>query len=123
METQNIRLSLVRKARHVAVERGVSLSALVGSCLEEVVAPEQSMAAVSYASAQSNLAKTMDRVCDNHEPLIITRSDGPSVVMISLQDYRALEETAYLLRSPRNALRLLEAIADLEGGRGRGSTP
>jgi hypothetical protein len=46
MQTQNVKLSLprdlVRKARHVAVERGVSLSALVGSCLEEVVAPEQS---------------------------------------------------------------------------------
>lgn len=59
----------------------------------------------------------MDRVCDSHEPLIITRGGEQSVVMISLSDYHALEETAYLLRSPRNAKRLLEAIMDLEGGR------
>jgi antitoxin YefM len=77
------------------------------------------MDAISYTSARANLAKTMDRVCDDHEPLIITRSGEPSVVMISLLDYKALEETAYLLRSPRNAKRLLEAIADLEGGRGQ----
>ena len=61
----------------------------------------------------------MDRVCDDHEPIIITRAGDPSVVMISLADYKALEETAYLLRSPRNAKRLLEAITDLEGGRGQ----
>ena len=77
------------------------------------------MDAISYTSARANLAKTMDRVCDDHEPLIITRSGEPSVVMISLLDYKALEETAYLLRSPRNAKRLLEAIADLEGGWGQ----
>lgn len=77
------------------------------------------MDAISYTSARANLAKTMDRVCDDHEPLIITRGGEPSVVMISLSDYKALEETAYLLRSPRNAKRLLEAIADLEGGRGQ----
>jgi antitoxin YefM len=77
------------------------------------------MDAISYTSARANLAKTMDRVCDDHEPLIITRGGEQSVVMISLLDYKALEETAYLLRSPRNAKRLLEAIADLEGGRGQ----
>lgn len=60
------------------------------------------------------LAETMDKVCDDHTPIIITRQNERSVVMISLEDYESLEETAYLLRSPRNARRLLEAIAELE---------
>jgi antitoxin YefM len=77
------------------------------------------MNALSYTSARANLAKTMDRVCESHEPIIITRSGEPSVVMLSLADYNALEETAYLLRSPKNARRLLAAIAELEAGRGR----
>lgn len=61
------------------------------------------MDSISYTAARANLARTMDRVCDDHEPVIITRSSEPSVVMISLEDYKALEETAYLLRSPKNA--------------------
>lgn len=77
------------------------------------------MDAISYTAARANLAKTMDRVCDEHEPLIITRNGETSVVMMSLEDYKALEETTYLLRSPRNARRLLEAISELEQGRGR----
>lgn len=76
------------------------------------------MDSISYTAARANLAKTMDQVCDNHEPVIITRSGQESVVMLSLEDFNSLEETAYLLRSPRNAKRLLEAIADLERGRG-----
>lgn len=55
----------------------------------------------------------MDRVCENHEPLIITRNKAQSVVMISLEDYEALEETAYLLRSPANVRRLLESVKEL----------
>ena len=58
----------------------------------------------------------MEQVCDDHAPLIITRKNRRSVVMISLEDYQALEETAYLLRSPKNARRLLEAVAELESG-------
>jgi antitoxin YefM len=77
------------------------------------------MDAISYTSARANLAKTMDRVCDEHEPLIITRNGETSVVMMSLEDYKALEETTYLLHSPKNARRLLEAISELEQGRGR----
>jgi antitoxin YefM len=61
----------------------------------------------------------MEKVCDNHAPVIITRQHQRSVVMISLEDYQALEETAYLLRSPKNARRLLESIAELESGGGR----
>jgi len=76
------------------------------------------MDAITYTAARQNLAKTMDRVCSDHEPLIITRNNEQSVVMISLADYKALEETAYLLRTPKNARRLLEAIAELESGKG-----
>ncbi len=72
------------------------------------------MDAISYTRARENLAKTMDRVCDDHSPVIITRKNQRSVVIMSLEDYRALEETAYLLRSPKNARRLLESIAELE---------
>jgi antitoxin YefM len=76
------------------------------------------MNAVTYSQARSNLAKTMDKVCDDHSPIIITRKSQRSVVMISLEDYQALEETAYLLRSPKNARRLLESILELESGGG-----
>lgn len=76
------------------------------------------MDALTYSQARSNLARTMDRVCDDHSPIIITRKNQRSVVMISLEDYDSLEETAYLLRTPRNARRLLESIAELEAGGG-----
>ena len=76
------------------------------------------MDSISYTTARANLARTMDEVCERHEPLIITRNGQESVVMLSLEDYNSLEETAYLLRSPKNAQRLLAAIADLERGRG-----
>jgi antitoxin YefM len=76
------------------------------------------MDAITYSAARANLAKTMDRVCEDHEPLIITRNGERSVVMLSLEDYKALEETAYLLRSPGNARRLLAAVAQLADGKG-----
>ena len=77
------------------------------------------MDAITYTTARAKLARTMDRVCEDHEPLIITRNGQQSVVMMSLDDYKPLEESAFLLRSPKNARRLLEAIAGLEAGRGR----
>lgn len=77
------------------------------------------MDAITYSAARANLASTMDRVCNDHEPLIITRNGEQSVVMLSLEDFKALEETAYLLRSPTNARRLLSAIQQLEGGQGK----
>lgn len=76
------------------------------------------MDAITYTAARANLAGTMERVCDDHEPIIITRNGQRSVVMLSLDDFSALEETAYLLRNPKNARRLLESIADLEQGKG-----
>jgi antitoxin YefM len=76
------------------------------------------MDAITYSSARANLASTMDRVCSDHEPLIITRNGQQAVVMLSLEDYKALEETAYLLRSPANARRLLSSVAQLNAGQG-----
>ncbi|OAI20740.1 antitoxin [Methylomonas koyamae] len=76
------------------------------------------MDAISYSAARANLAKTMDKVCADHAPIIITRKSESPVVMLSLEDYQAMEETAYLLRSPANARRLLESIAELESGQG-----
>ena len=76
------------------------------------------MNAISYTAARENLASTMDRVCTDHTPVIITRNRDQSVVMLSLEDYESLEETAYLMRSPANAKRLLEAIHALENGKG-----
>jgi antitoxin YefM len=76
------------------------------------------MDTITYTKARAHLAKTMDQVCESHEPLIITRSGEASVVMLALEDYKSLEETAYLLRSPKNARRLIEAIAELERGGG-----
>ncbi len=76
------------------------------------------MDAITYTAARANLANTMDRVCNDHEPLIITRNGEQSVVMLSLEDFKALEETAYLLRSPANAKRLLAAMEQLDAGKG-----
>ena len=76
------------------------------------------MDAITYTTARANLARTMDRVCNDHEALIITRNGEQSVVMLSLEDYKALEETAYLLRTPANAKRLLSATAQLGAGKG-----
>lgn len=76
------------------------------------------MKAITYTAARQNLAKTMERVCKDHAPVIVTRKTTDSVVIMSLDDYEALEETAYLLRSPKNTRRLLESIAQLEEGQG-----
>ena len=76
------------------------------------------MDSISYTSARSNLAKTMEQVCSDHAPVAITRKGQGAVVLISMDDYMALEETAYLLRSPKNTRRLIEAIAELEDGNG-----
>ena len=72
------------------------------------------MDAISYSAARAKLADTMDRVCDDHEAIIITRNGQQAVVMMSLDDFNAMGETSYLLRRPKNAQRLLKSIATLE---------
>jgi antitoxin YefM len=76
------------------------------------------MKAITYTAARQNLAKTMEKVCRDRAPVIVTRKTSESVVIMSLEDYEALEETAYLLRSPKNARRLMESIMQLEEGKG-----
>ena len=76
------------------------------------------MKAITYTAARQNLAKTMESVCRDHSPVIITKKTTDSVVLMSLEDYEALEETAYLLRSPKNTRRLIESMVQLEEGKG-----
>jgi antitoxin YefM len=76
------------------------------------------MKAITYTAARQNLAKTMEKVCKDHAPVIVTRKTTNSVVIMSLEDYEALEETAYLLRSPKNTRRLIASVVQLEEGQG-----
>ena len=75
------------------------------------------MTAMTYTAARENLASTMDRVCSDHDPVIITRNRDQAVVMLSLDDYESLQETAYMLRSPANTRRLLASIDSLNKGK------
>ncbi len=78
------------------------------------------MKAITYTAARQNLAKVMEGVCSNHQPVIVTRANNDSVVVLSLEEYEALEETVHLLRSPANARRLLASMLELEEGKGIG---
>jgi antitoxin YefM len=77
------------------------------------------MKAITYTAAREGLASAMDQVCKDRAPMIITRKRDQAVVMMSLDDFEELEETAHLLRSPANARRLLAAIQSLESGKGK----
>jgi antitoxin YefM len=68
------------------------------------------MEAVNYSELRKNLKSVLDGVCENHEPIIITRKNSDNLVLLSYEDYSAIDETAYLLRSPKNAQRLRESI-------------
>jgi len=73
---------------------------------------------ITYTAARENLASTINRVCEDHAPVVITKNRDQSVVMLSLKEYESLQETAYLLRSPANAKRLIEAMEALKRGKG-----
>jgi antitoxin YefM len=75
------------------------------------------MNAITYTEARETLAETIRHVCQDHDPIIITRKREDSVVMIALDDFESLTETACLLRSPRNTRRLLDSIKELEEGK------
>jgi len=76
------------------------------------------MKPITYSELRANLALSMDMVCENHEPMVITRQKADPVVMISLEDYRSMEETYYLMRNPKNAARLMKSIESIEKGKG-----
>ncbi len=75
------------------------------------------MDAISYSNFRSHLAETLDKVNEDHVPIMITRQNGKPAVIISLEDFKSYEETAYLMASPKNATRLNQAIADIEAGK------
>ncbi|SNQ49496.1 antitoxin of the YoeB-YefM toxin-antitoxin system [Frankia canadensis] len=76
------------------------------------------MRTMTYSESRARYAETLDRVVQDREEVVITRAGHEPVVIVSLDDYQSLKETAYLLRSPENARRLLTAIDRLESGGG-----
>ena len=76
------------------------------------------MRTISYSEARQNLSATMIKTVEDRAPTLITRQNGESCVLMSLEEYNSLEETAYLLRSPVNAKRLMNSIESLKTGRG-----
>lgn len=76
------------------------------------------MKTLTYSESRANYAETLNSVTDDREEVVITRAGHDPVVIVSLDDYESLKETAYLLRSPENARRLVAAIERLEHGEG-----
>lgn len=74
------------------------------------------MNAIPYSTVRRELVETMERVCNDHAPVIVTRKNARSVVMMSLEDYNAIEETNYLLRNPKNAEHLRQSLKQYEQG-------
>jgi antitoxin YefM len=77
------------------------------------------MDVISFTDARANLKRLMDRVIGDRTHIVVTRQKAEPVVMVSLKDWNAMEETMHLLSSPRNAERLREAIEQLEKGKGK----
>lgn len=75
------------------------------------------MEVINYSDLRKNLAATLDRVEENHVPVLITRQNGTPAVLISLDDFNAFQETAYLFKSPKNAERLRESINQIGAGK------
>lgn len=76
-----------------------------------------SMKTLSSTELRANLSAVMDRVNDDHEPVIVTRAGGKPVVMVSLEDWASMDETTYLLASPANKVALEQAVQAFEEGR------
>jgi antitoxin YefM len=75
------------------------------------------MDTINYSTFRSNLASVLDKVNDNHVPVLVTRQNGKPAVILSLEDYNSYEETVYLMASPINARRLNQAITEAEAGK------
>lgn len=80
------------------------------------------MRTISYSEARQNLSATMMKAVEDHAPILITRQNGEACVLMSLEEYNSLEETAYLLRSPANARRLMDSIDSLNQAKERKRT-
>ena len=76
------------------------------------------MKTMSYTESRARYAEVLNRVVDDREEVVITRAGREPVVMVSLEDYQSLRETAYLMKSPANARRLLDSMERLEAGKG-----
>jgi len=76
------------------------------------------MKTMTFSESRARYAETLDSVTNDREEVVITRAGHEPVVIVSLDDYESLKETAYLLRSPANARRLIESIERLESGKG-----
>ncbi len=76
------------------------------------------MLATSYSNFRQDLKMFFDKVNTQHTPLLVTRAKGEDIVVLSKADYDSMEETFYLLKSPKNAARLLKSIENLEEGNG-----
>lgn len=76
------------------------------------------MKTMSYTESRARYAEVLDAVVDDREEIVITRAGHDPVVIVSLEDFESLRETAYLMRSPANARRLLDAMERLEAGAG-----
>ena len=74
------------------------------------------MDTLSYSAFRSQLASVLDKVNDDHKPMLITRQSGKPAIVMSLEDFESYQETAYLMASPKNAERLNQAIQEIEAG-------
>lgn len=76
------------------------------------------MDALTYSYTRQHFADVMRRVNDDRSPVVVTSQRGKPIVIMSLDDYHAMEETAYLLRNPKGAKRLMDAVEELRSGGG-----
>jgi antitoxin YefM len=75
------------------------------------------MDSITYTSLRQNLASALDQVNNNHRPILIKRQNGKDAVLISFEDFKSYEETAYLLSSPENAKQLAKALSEVKAGK------
>ncbi|WP_246550363.1 type II toxin-antitoxin system Phd/YefM family antitoxin [Photorhabdus caribbeanensis] len=78
---------------------------------------ELTMDTINYSAFRTHFASPLDKVNDNHKPILITHQNGKPAIALRLEDFQAYEETAYLMASPKNAAHLNQAIAEVEAGR------
>ncbi|EPU3935778.1 YoeB-YefM toxin-antitoxin system antitoxin YefM [Morganella morganii] len=76
------------------------------------------MKTLTYSEVRQNLTAAMNETVDDRIPILITRQKGTACVLLSLDEYQSLKETAYLMRSPNNARRLMDSIDELNAGKG-----